>query len=145
MTHLSNYSEVGIPRSGHAGVRSSSKLVLIGGQGRRGASRAGGRSRQALVQLHLQLPTAGRMLRAMDYEHRVVPFLGDVRSRDKDSADKVAKQLQAVIDSNAVGGWEFYRIDQVQIAVQPGCLAGILGAKVTMIGLDQITFRRAKS
>lgn len=79
-----------------------------------------------------------------DYEYRVVPFLGDIPQRDKQGAEKVAKQLQATIDANVGGGWEFYRIDQVQILARPGCLAAFGGAREATFALDMVSFRRLK-
>ncbi|MBI2861646.1 MAG: hypothetical protein HYX89_02380 [Chloroflexi bacterium] len=79
------------------------------------------------------------------YEYRVVPFIGDVVGRDKKTAEKVAAQLNQVISSNIGNGWEFFRIDQVQILVRPGCLGGPFGAQSSTAGLDMIPFRRAHS
>jgi len=45
-------------------------------------------------------------------------------------------------EGRAGQGWEFYRIDSVQIQVSPGCLASLLGAKATYINFDQAIFRR---
>jgi hypothetical protein len=81
----------------------------------------------------------------VDFEYRIVPFIGDVSSRDKRSAQKVADQLQAVINANIGNGWEFYRIDQVQIVVSPGCLGALFGGSQTTVALDQVTFRRRLS
>jgi hypothetical protein len=78
------------------------------------------------------------------YVYRVVPFIGHIKSGEKDGAHKVAAQLQQVINEGAGQGWEFYRIDRVQIAVRPGCLASLLGAQTSYIGFDQIVFRRPK-
>ena len=79
----------------------------------------------------------------MPYEYKVVPFIGTMKAGDEQGAHKVAAQLQDLLAQ--VVGWEFYRIDQVQIAVKPGCLAGLLGAKQSYISFDQVIFRRQKS
>lgn len=76
------------------------------------------------------------------FEYRILPFLGDIRSRDQRSAQRVSEQLKATIDANIGDGWEFYRIDQVQILVRPGCLAAIFGARASTMALDQVIFRR---
>ncbi|HIP95960.1 MAG TPA: DUF4177 domain-containing protein [Anaerolineae bacterium] len=78
------------------------------------------------------------------YEYKVIPFIGQVKAGDKDGAAKVSVQLEKLINSMAADGWEFYRIDQVQIAVRPGCLAAIFGARESYIQFDQAIFRRQR-
>ena len=79
----------------------------------------------------------------MPYEYKVIPFIGTMKAGDEKGAHKVAAQLEGLIRQTA--GWEFYRIDQVQIAVKPGCLAGLLGVKQSYIAFDQVIFRRSRS
>ncbi len=80
----------------------------------------------------------------MSYEYNVVPFIGRIRGGkfDERSAAAVAEQLEAVITEHATDGWEFYRIDQVQIEVKPGCLGGLLGQKAAYVLFDEVVFRR---
>lgn len=75
-----------------------------------------------------------------EYQYRVVPFIGRVRSNQ--SADEVGQQLQAVIDEYAGQGWEFHTLGNVNIEIRPGCLAGIFGASVSYVRFDQLIFRR---
>ncbi|HHE72344.1 MAG TPA: DUF4177 domain-containing protein, partial [Chloroflexi bacterium] len=56
----------------------------------------------------------------MRYQYHVVPFMGQIKA-GKEGAQNVAQQLQELINHYAEQGWEFHRIDRVQIAVQPGC------------------------
>lgn len=78
------------------------------------------------------------------YQYRVVPFVGQLKSGvfSVENAGKVSQQLQDLINQHAAGGWEFYRIDKVDIQVSAGCLAGLLGAKSGIISFDQVVFRR---
>lgn len=78
------------------------------------------------------------------YEYLVVPFVGHLKRGvvTVENAQTVSDQLQSLINQHAQGGWEFYRIDKVDIQVTPGCLASLLGAKVSFITFDQVTFRR---
>jgi hypothetical protein len=78
------------------------------------------------------------------YQYKVVPFIGQLKSGvfSSEGAEKVSEQLQKLINSHAVNGWEFYRIDQVNIHVQAGCLASLLGAKSGLVSFDQVTFRQ---
>ena len=79
------------------------------------------------------------------YQHRVVPFIGTVSGGlfgTKDTAS-VSQQLQAAIDKNASEGWEFHSLAKVDIELRPGCLASLLGSKVTYMTYDQLIFRRS--
>lgn len=78
------------------------------------------------------------------YTYKVVPFIGRLKSGvfNIENAEKVTEQLQQLIDTYTQQGWEFYRIDAVQIAVQPGCLAALLGQSTNVINFDQVIFRR---
>ena len=78
------------------------------------------------------------------YVYRVVPFIGILKSGvfSSENALKVSEQLQQLIDSYTQQGWEFYRIDPVQIQVQPGCMASLLGQRMSVINFDQVIFRR---
>lgn len=83
----------------------------------------------------------------MNYEYLVVPFIGQVKGGvfDAKSAQQVSAQLQAVINEYVQKGWEYYRIDKVNIEVAPGCLSGLLGQKATYLTFDQVIFRRASA
>jgi hypothetical protein len=78
------------------------------------------------------------------YEYKVVPFLGQAAAADKRAAEKVAEQLQQLVDQFVAQGWEFYRIDRVEIAVAPGCLAALSGGKMSFAGWDMVIFRRER-
>lgn len=73
-------------------------------------------------------------------EYKVVPFIGRLQSGQ--NAEEVSNQLQAVIDQHSKQGWEFHTLNDVNIEVRPGCLAGLFGAKASYIQFDQIIFRR---
>jgi len=81
----------------------------------------------------------------MRYEYRVVPFLGQLKREiaDMETARKVSEQLQAVIDEHSKQGWEFYRVDKVNIQIAPGCLGSLTGQRAGLITFDQVIFRRA--
>jgi len=74
------------------------------------------------------------------FEYKVVPFEGRIKSGQ--AVNEVSIQLQSAIAQYAVGGWEFYQLDEVDIAVEPGCLAGFLGAKVSYASYNQLIFRK---
>lgn len=78
------------------------------------------------------------------YEYRVVPFIGEVMvgTFSKDSAHKVSKQLQRVIEKEARDGWEFHSIEKVTIEVKRGCFGLALGTASSYTDFDQIIFRK---
>lgn len=77
------------------------------------------------------------------YQYKVVPFIG--LSVGNLSASAVAEQLEAEIARHAAAGWEFYQLSDVNIEVQPGCLAGLFGATTQYVRFDQLIFRAAKN
>lgn len=76
----------------------------------------------------------------MSYEYKVVPFIGSTKG--KQGPDVVAGQLTTLINHEAAAGWELYQMGDVNIEVQPGCLAGLLGRHASYMRFDQLVFRR---
>lgn len=85
-------------------------------------------------------------IRQIEYEYKVVPFVGSLKSGvfTVENAGKVSEQLQAVIDQNVRSGWEFYRIEKINILIKPGCLASLFGASADFITFDQVIFRKVR-
>jgi ABC-type polysaccharide/polyol phosphate transport system ATPase subunit len=77
----------------------------------------------------------------MSYQYQVVPFRGTIKGNQ--SSDDVAKQIESTINQYAAQGWEFCQLTDVNIEVQPGCLAGLLGTKASYMRYDQIIFRKS--
>lgn len=82
-----------------------------------------------------------------EYRYLVVPFMGKLKRGvfDLESANKVSEQLQDLINRYTVYGWDFYRVDKVNILVQPGCLASLFGVKASFLTFDQVIFRIRRS
>lgn len=78
------------------------------------------------------------------FEYHVIPFIGAIKTSpmSKDSMETVSRQLSDTINSMVAMGWEFYRIDQVQLATSPGCLGALFGRKSELYSFDQVIFRR---
>ena len=74
------------------------------------------------------------------YQYQVVPFIGKIKGSG--TATDVASQLQAAIGQYTSQGWEFWQLSDVNIEVQPGCLAGLLGQKASYVRFDQLIFRK---
>lgn len=79
-----------------------------------------------------------------NFDYKCVPFIASVKGGlfSKDDAGTIASQLESIIKSTAVGGWEFYGVYQVQTLVKPGCLGAIMGQKEAAIPYDVVTFRK---
>ena len=73
-------------------------------------------------------------------EYKVVPFIGKIKASG--NTQEVAGQLQSAINQNATDGWEFHSFNDVNIEVQPGCLAGMMGTKAAYVQFDQLVFKR---
>ena len=78
----------------------------------------------------------------MKYEYRVVPFIGKVKSGQ--GAEIAAQQLQSLISSHVASGWEFVQLGDVNIEIQPGCLAALFGQKAAYVKFDQVIFRKGE-
>jgi hypothetical protein len=77
----------------------------------------------------------------MAYQYKVVPF--STRVKMGSPTAECSTQLEAIINDHAKQGWEFHQIAQINIEVQPGCLAGLGGARPTNMPIDQVVFRKA--
>jgi hypothetical protein len=92
--------------------------------------------RAAVVKTQANEP---RLSGSKAFEYKVVPFIG--QSRGSLSASDVALQLETVIRQQVAEGWEFYQLSDVNIEVQPGCIAGLFGAEVQYVRFNQLIFR----
>lgn len=77
----------------------------------------------------------------MSYHYQVVPFVASMKAGGN-RAQAVAEQLAALINEYTGQGYEYYRLDHCTLIEQPGCLAGLFGAKPSVIGYDVAIFRR---
>jgi hypothetical protein len=82
----------------------------------------------------------------MKYEYKVVPFIGKLKSGlfgSVEDAGGVSTQLETVINQHTSQEWEFVTLNDVNIEIKPGCLAGLFGSKTAYMPFDQVIFRRA--
>lgn len=79
----------------------------------------------------------------MQYEYKVVPFRGQIRSgfTSTNPLEIVSEQVEQAINSVASTGWEFYSLDTVTLRISKGCL---FGGTPDITTYDQIIFRRAR-
>lgn len=60
----------------------------------------------------------------------------------KESYAEAVKQYAAIIDREAVGGWELDCIQQIPVTREPGCLAGLLGQKEETVYFNMLVFAK---
>lgn len=70
----------------------------------------------------------------------IQPFVA--QQVDEINPAAVAGQLQTMIDQFGSQGWEFYRIDSVDVWVNPGCFSWLFGGRSNSTQLNLIVFRR---
>jgi hypothetical protein len=78
----------------------------------------------------------------MPYEYRMVQVPPNISLRGAERGQEAAQYLQGVVNEQARQGWEFYRVDQIGVAVSPGCLLALIGQKTTYTQYYVVTFRR---
>ena len=79
------------------------------------------------------------------YEYKMVQVPHDLAAKSGDvDRGAGANYMQKVVNEHAVDGWEFYRIDNLTVTENAGCLAGLFGNKGVMHSLNVVCFRRAK-
>ncbi len=67
----------------------------------------------------------------MRFEYNIVPFHGQLRRFvfSDDGVGKVAADLQNALNSMSSEGWDFVRVEEIQVSQRAGCLAYIFGNK----------------
>jgi len=79
----------------------------------------------------------------ISFEYKMLQVSSTVVARTfQESEDAAAIYLEQIINRWARRGWEFYRMDTMQIAVLPGCLGRLLGARNEYFPEYVITLRR---
>jgi len=56
--------------------------------------------------------------------------------------DNAVVQFSDLINEHCVDGWDFYSLEEVSVTRQPGCLAGLFGAKETTVNYNMIIFKK---
>jgi hypothetical protein len=58
----------------------------------------------------------------------------------KDSYETAVRQYAAIIDREAVGGWELDCIQQIPVTKKAGCLASLFGVKDLTVYFNMLVF-----
>lgn len=78
------------------------------------------------------------------YEYRMVQVPPAIVIKKESGEGEAAQYLQSVVSAQAAQGWEFYRVDEIGVKVQPGCLAMLLGQREQNKIYYVVSFRRPK-
>jgi hypothetical protein len=76
------------------------------------------------------------------WETAVVPFVPVVNASDKNPGATIAAQMNSEIARLASQGWEFIRVEHVDLVEMPGCLAGMFGARAVSRTHQMLAVRR---
>lgn len=80
------------------------------------------------------------------YDYKMVQIPPAIRINQKDAKGREAAQyLEDIVKQNAVNNWEFYRVDEIGVREEPGCLAALVGQKSVYLNYYVVTFRKPKS
>ena len=80
---------------------------------------------------------------AIDYAWEFVPFIPRLKrgAFGVENANAIAQQLHEVVDSYEADGWEYVRLEQVNVIHAAGCLAALLGNRDATASYDIVVFR----
>jgi hypothetical protein len=56
--------------------------------------------------------------------------------------DLAVHQFADLINENCHGGWDFFSLEEVSVTSQPGCWAGLMGAKGVSITYNMLIFKK---
>jgi len=79
----------------------------------------------------------------MAYTYRMVQVPPSIVVQENaHQGNEAAAYLQTIVNEESKAGWEFYRVDQVGVETQPGCIDGLLGHKAEYKSYYVVTFRK---
>ena len=80
---------------------------------------------------------------APQYVYKMVQMPPNIEIQEGTSTrGRAAGYLEGVVNEYARDGWEFFRVDQIGIRINPGCLAGMFGARADTVVYYVVTFRK---
>jgi len=79
----------------------------------------------------------------MSYQYKTIPFIGE--NQNLLDPNLIANQLNKSINTNSTDGWEFYKINNINIKVEPGCWPALVGVKSFEKRFDMLVFRKLLS
>jgi hypothetical protein len=81
----------------------------------------------------------------VNYDYRMVQVPPNIVVKRKEHAgNEAAIYLQEIATQHAAQGWEFYRVDTIDVKLQPGCLGMLLGQREAIVNYYVVTFRHPR-
>jgi hypothetical protein len=77
------------------------------------------------------------------YEYKMVQVPPAIVIKKETGEGEAAQYLQSVVNQQSSQGWEFYRVDEIGVKVQPGCLAMLFGQREQSKVYYVVSFRRS--
>ena len=79
------------------------------------------------------------------YEYTMVQIPRNIGVKaSKHKGNEAAVYMERVVNDHTGDGWEFYRVDTINVSVVPGCLGGLFGKSVQSDSYNVISFRRQR-
>lgn len=92
---------------------------------------------------HAVFPKSVSTRGASRWVYKMVQVPPTIEVSDGTSTSGIAAEyLQLVVNEYSEKGWEFYRVDEVGVQVNPGCLGAMLGAAAQQHIYFVVTFRQ---
>lgn len=78
-----------------------------------------------------------------DYVWEFVPFAPRLKAGifNIENANAISAQLRSLVDDYQARGWEYVRMEQVDVTVAAGCLASLFGRSSSTVAYDIVVFR----
>lgn len=75
-------------------------------------------------------------------KYKCVPGPIGLRIGPKDSYETAVRSYASIIDKEAVGGWDFFLIQEIPVVKSAGCLMGLLGKADEQVTFNMLVFRK---
>lgn len=77
------------------------------------------------------------------YQYKMVQIPSNIAvSMKGHKGNEAAAYMEKVVNEWASKGWEFYRVDSVEVTLQPGCFDAFTGKRAGVTAYNVISFRR---
>lgn len=73
-------------------------------------------------------------------QYKCVPGPKNLVVNKIEDMDKAVVQFAQLINQNCRDGWDFYSLEEISVTRQPGCLAGLFGARELVVTYNMLVF-----
>lgn len=75
-------------------------------------------------------------------QYKCVPGPKNLVVNKINDMDKAVVQFSDLINQHCEAGWDFFSLEEVSVTRQPGCLAGLFGAKESTVNYNMLVFKK---